>query len=466
MFKNMSTRNRILINMFIAQIGFASITAAAILSDSKIVTLVIINVAFAIIIAYTNFAAMRRIVGGIERFKLYMEDLMDFVYMKTNRIEKAKYMKNDEIGLILTEMNHYADHFDRMRNEDIKVMGEVILALDKMSHGIYKCRVHSDSHNFMIKALRDMVNNTLDVTENNMINLKSTLEEYSNDDFRNKIDIHPNLKEDMLAVMNSVNTLGDSLSNSAKLNLSNGKHLENNANTMTDSVENLANKASQQASSLEETAEAIEEITSITRNNANNAAKMSELGGTVKSAVTSGMTLADQTSKAMDSINEQVNSINEAITIIDQIAFQTNILSLNAAVEAATAGEAGKGFAVVAQEVRNLASRSADAANEIKALVENASIKANEGKKVSDHMIRGYEDLNKHFTQTINLIEDVSSASKEQMNGIEQINDTVTMLDKVTQENANEASSVAKIASEVSGMAQTLVTEASGKQFN
>ncbi len=208
------------------------------------------------------------------------------------------------------------------------------------------------------------------------------------------------------------------------------------------------------------------EITSITRNNANNAAKMSELGGKVQTAVSTGMTLASQTSTSMDEINTEVTAINEAITVIDQIAFQTNILSLNAAVEAATAGEAGKGFAVVAQEVRNLASRSADAANEIKAIVEKAAAKANQGKKVSDDMIEGYEGLNQHFSETIQLIEDVSSASKEQMTGIEQINDAVTMLDRVTQENAHEANSVAQIASDVSKMANELVQDASHKKFN
>ena len=135
----------------------------------------------------------------------------------------------------------------------------------------------------------------------------------------------------------------------------------------------------------------------------------------------------------MDEINTQVNAINDAITIIDQIAFQTNILSLNAAVEAATAGEAGKGFAVVAQEVRNLASRSAEAAKEIKTIVENASQKADDGKKIANKMIEGYPTLNESISQTINLISDIEKASKEQQSGIVQINDSINALDKQTQ---------------------------------
>jgi methyl-accepting chemotaxis protein len=265
--------------------------------------------------------------------------------------------------------------------------------------------------------------------------------------------------------MESVNALGDALKEAAKQNLSNGEQLESNAATMSESVRNLADKANQQAASLEQTAAAVEEITSITRNNASNASKMSELCNHVKTEVSNGMQLANKTSTSMDEINNQVKSIIEAIEVIDQIAFQTNILSLNAAVEAATAGEAGKGFAVVAQEVRNLASRSAEAANEIKSIVEQAAAKANDGKNVSDEMIKGYESLNKNFTETIDLIENVSSASKEQMTGIEQINDAVTMLDRVTQENASEANSVSSIANDVSSMANDLVADAKSKKF-
>ncbi len=120
---------------------------------------------------------------------------------------------------------------------------------------------------------------------------------------------------------------------------------------------------------------------------------MLSVSNETKSSANEGKINANDTVKAMDEINDTVQNINEAISVIDQIAFQTNILSLNAAVEAATEGEAGKGFAVVAQEVRNLASRSAEAAKEIKDLVENATQRANNGKITSSKMIEGFTQL-------------------------------------------------------------------------
>ncbi|MCG3720476.1 methyl-accepting chemotaxis protein, partial [Aliarcobacter butzleri] len=161
----------------------------------------------------------------------------------------------------------------------------------------------------------------------------------------------------------------------------------------------------------------------------------------------------------------QVNLINEAISVIDQIAFQTNILSLNAAVEAATAGEAGKGFAVVAQEVRNLASRSAEAAKEIKAIVENATNKANDGKLIASNMIQGYKELNQNISQTMNLISDIQNASKEQLLGIEQINDAVNQLDRQTQQNAMVASQAHDIAIVTDEISKLIVSDADEKEF-
>jgi methyl-accepting chemotaxis protein len=452
--------------MLITQIGFAVLSIVAILSDSKITAIIAINIVFAVVVAYTNYAAMKRIVGGIERLKQYLDDLMDFVFFRTNRIRKAQYIKNDDIGFILKELNTYVDKFDVMRKDDMHVLGEVVIALNKVSQGIYTSQIHSDSKNFMITALKKVVNEMLSTTNANMEELVNIVEKYTQQDYRTQMKINPILKGKMLITMQRINQLGAELNENAKLNLKNGEYLERNSTTMNKSVENLAEKANEQAAPLEQTAAALEEITSITKNNTQNASTMANLSKDVQHSVTVGESLAHETATSMDEINEKVEAIKDAINIIDQIAFQTNILSLNAAVEAATAGEAGKGFAVVAQEVRNLANRSSDAAKEIKNLVENATLKTNEGKKISAEMSIGYDNLNKLISQTIDLIKNVSVASQEQLTGIEQINHAVSLLDQVTQENANEANNVANIANETLSMAQELVKDAKSKKVS
>nr|WP_122893594.1 methyl-accepting chemotaxis protein [Arcobacter peruensis] len=466
MVKNISTKKRLILNLVLTQIGFAIISIVAILSNSKIIAIVTVNVIFAIIITYFTISSMNRIIGGIDRLKKYIDDLMEFAFFRTNRIKKAEYIKNDEIGAILHELNQYVDKFDSMRKKDMHVLGEVVIALNKVSQGIYTSRIHADSENFMISTLKRIVNSTLLTTDKNMEELVAIMDKYANQDYRDQMDINPILKGKMLITMQQINKLGQELNDNAKLNLKNGTKLESNSISMHKSVENLSVRANEQAASLEETAAAIEEITSITKNNNENAIKMAKLSKSVKSSVEQGERLANQTTSSMDEINQKVQAINEAISVIDQIAFQTNILSLNAAVEAATAGEAGKGFAVVAGEVRNLATRSTQAAKEIKDLVENASFKTSEGKKISDEMSEGYSNLNQLISETITIIDDVSTASNEQLTGIEQINDAVSVLDKVTQENANEANCVAVFADETLSMAEVLVQDAKNKKVN
>ncbi len=436
-------------------------------STQIVYTMLIMMVILTIIFVLITVILFNKIVGGgLAKFKNSFASFVEFVSFKVNTFNKPAVYTNDEIGEMLSMLNEAADAFDKKLKDDMKVIGEIVLTTDKVEQGIYKCRIHANTDNPMIVTLKETLNKMLDVTEHNMSQLITAVTNYSNDDFRDRVEISPKLKAKMLEVMTSINKLGESLSSDAKLKLTNGEDLERYSSGMTSSMDNLAAKANEQAASLEETAAAVEEITSITRNNAENASKMAELGQTVRSSVTTGQDLASKTASSMDEINEKVTAINDAIDVIDQIAFQTNILSLNAAVEAATAGEAGKGFAVVAQEVRNLAARSAEAAKEIKDLVEDANLKANEGKKISDNMINGYEELNTHISETIHIIEDVSSASKEQMSGIEQINDAVTMLDRVTQENASEANQVKSIAGEVATMSKDIVADARSKNFN
>ena len=396
----------------------------------------------------------------------YFQQYVKFTQFKQNNFEYVEKTGNKDLDELFHKWNTQIKETETSIKSDINVIGEIVLTADKVNQGIFRCRVKSSTKNPMISTLKKTINQMLNSLEDKMIKLESTLNSYATDDFRPVLDIEPTLKARMLAVMNSINSLGRTLSNNARSNLNNGGTLQNSSHEMSVSMNNLATKANEQAASLEQTAAAVEEITSITRNNTVNASKMAELGLLVKDSITGSQTLAYQTVHSMEEIHKRVSAINDSINIIDQIAFQTNILSLNAAVEAATAGEAGRGFAVVAAEVRNLANRSADAAREIKNLVEDANTKANQGKAISDTMINGYEKLNEIISDTIHIIEDVSSASKEQMLGIEQINSAISMLDKVTQENASEATQIAQIGVNVEKLAKQLVNDANSKKFN
>ena len=402
----------------------------------------------------------------LEEIDKYFQQLIEFLSYEKSEFEYVESTGNKKVDDMFKNWNQQIKKFDKRTKDDMRVLGEIVLTADKVEQGIYKCRIKGDSDNPTISTLRNTLNKMLTSIDDATTRISRVVTSYTNDDFTDYIKVVDNYKECMKLLMESINLLGKELGNSAKNNYDNGETLEESASTMTSSMNNLAEKANEQAASLEETAAALEEITSITRNNTQNATKMATLGQVVKKSVLSGEELASKTASSMDEINEKVKAINSAITVIDQIAFQTNILSLNAAVEAATAGEAGKGFAVVAQEVRNLANRSAEAAKEIKNLVEEANIKTNDGKLISSDMIEGYKELNKNISETINIIEDVSAASKEQMLGIEQINQTVNMLDRVTQENAFESNQIKEISQSVSTLAYELLTDAKSKKFN
>jgi len=301
--------------------------------------------------------------------------------------------------------------------------------------------------------------------ENNIDDVLNVLEQYSNYNYLNKVDTK-NVKEHLLRLSNGINTLGESITQMLIENKSNGLTLDKSSDILLANVEILNKNSNEAASAIEETSAAIEEISSNITQNTQKIVQMSDYATKLTSSANEGESLAKETTTAMNDINEQVNAISDAISVIDKIAFQTNILSLNAAVEAATAGEAGKGFAVVAQEVRNLASRSSEAANEIKLLVENATSKANVGKTISQKMISGYSGLNENISTTIELLSDVKTASTEQQIGMEQITDAINSLDQQTQENALISNKTFDVAVQTDNIAKLVVQSANEKQFH
>ncbi|MCT7615500.1 cache domain-containing protein [Aliarcobacter butzleri] len=375
---------------------------------------------------------------------------------------------NDEIGKLTDSFNNYIKKLKSGYMEDAKVIENVDEVIEKVINGFYVYKVETESSNPQIEKLRNSINSMIEKTNQNLLGLNNILIDYGSSNFSlndSKIDTSK-VGGIVSSLVASTQLIGASVSEFLSMIVNSGKKLNEDTEILSSSAGKLSDSASTQAASLEETAAAIEEITSIVKSTVQKTKTMSSLAEQLQLSSKDGELLASKTNKAMDDIDNQVNSINEAISVIDQIAFQTNILSLNAAVEAATAGEAGKGFAVVAQEVRNLASRSAEAAKEIKNIVEIATSKANEGKAIANEMINGYTILNSKINETINLIEDVSRGSKEEEKGILQINDTINALDKATQSNASSAIDISRLASEVSNLSKNLLKIADRAKFN
>jgi methyl-accepting chemotaxis protein len=198
----------------------------------------------------------------------------------------------------------------------------------------------------------------------------------------------------------------------------------------------LSSRTEQQASSLEEVASSMEEITATVRQNADNARQANTLAINASETVNKGSIVVADVVDTMGSINESAKKIADIISVIDGIAFQTNILSLNAAVEAARAGEQGRGFAVVATEVRTLARRSAEAAKEIKALINDSVEKVGIGSKQVEKAGQTMQEILESVQRVTDIMGEITSASQEQSAGIEQVNQAIGQMDEVTQQNA------------------------------
>jgi methyl-accepting chemotaxis protein len=267
-------------------------------------------------------------------------------------------------------------------------------------------------------------------------------------------DVTPKSQDDLLShainrMTGNTRSLISDINNSA-LQISIG------AKQVADGASSLAQGSTEQAASIQELSASISQIAERTKTNAQTADKTSKLSATIKGSAEKGSHQMDDMINAVGEINEASKNISKIIKTIDDIAFQTNILALNAAVEAARAGQHGKGFAVVAEEVRNLASKSAEAAKDTGDMIQNSMDKAELGARIAGDTAASLSEIVTGINESTHLIDEITTASEEQSSGISQINIGIDQVAQVVSQNSATAEESAAASEEMSGQSDVL----------
>jgi methyl-accepting chemotaxis protein len=407
----------------------------------------------------------KKAVNPIDIFSKNLKQFFMYLNGDIKTIEPFEVIYEDEVGQMVKDVNINIEKTMKGLQKDQLVIKEAKEVIDKVKSGFCAYTINSHANNEGINELKDGINSMVKNMKYQLDEILKALIEYGGANFDYKFNLR-DTSGDVGSVVMGTKTIANNIAELFATVLNTGEKLSLDIQNLSTESERLATSSSQQASSIEQTVSAVLQIGSNMQNSSKSVSDMSSLANEVNILANDGELYASQTASSMDDINDQVNAINNSIAVIDKIAFQTNILSLNAAVEAATAGEAGKGFAVVAQEVRNLASRSTDAAKDIKDLVQNAIIKTDQGKEISNKMIVGYSQLNKKISQTKKMIDDVTLATSQQQYAIAEVNRAIDQLETTTQQNVNSALYMEELSLDIQKLSNSLLTIASDASFD
>ncbi|MDX4068584.1 methyl-accepting chemotaxis protein [Aliarcobacter skirrowii] len=427
--------------------------------DKQIILFIIFLIAFILTIFIVILLMTSNITKAIKKFENNLNQFFFYSMKEKDEIKLNQISGKDEFALMTKNMNEQILKIDKITKNDKEVILKITEVMQRVNLGYFNVSIEAKSSTKELQTLVEIINKMLESTRVKLDSINLLLNQYSRGNYEFKLEDYQTktMQGDFGILYKSTTFLAKTISSLISMIENAGENLEKNTKILANSSNELAISSSNQATSLKQTSSSLDQITQNIKYNNENISKMNQISDELSSAAQIGNKAAKQTFVSMDEISKKVKAINEAIVIIDQIAFQTNILSLNAAVEAATAGEAGKGFAVVAGEVRNLASKSSEAANSIKNLVESANIEATDGKNIADDMIKGYENLSSKISSTKEIIENVTIFSKDQELAISKINQTLANLDETTQKNAQTASNIDSLSNEVSNLSDKLL---------
>ncbi len=401
----------------------------------------------------------------IDNISLFLDSLEKFILNETNSLKPLNEVKAKKYKKIEEKILKLAKIVETKKLDDLKIYGEIILSCEKVSDGITDDFIVSQSTDVKISYLCETINSMNQKLDKTMYEVILRLQEYENQNYLNAVDISLFRGGKLKELLLGINSLREKITLNLQKSVRESLVLKYESDVLRKEADILATSSMKQATTIEEASASIDEITSNISENRKLTNQMAKIGEEVQNSASKGKGYASKSLISMQEIAEATKKAYEAMGSISDIAFQTNILSLNAAVEAATAGEAGKGFAVVAQEVRNLANRSADTAKNIQALMDILQEKTIEGTNTSNLMNEEYEVLNKNIEDTLALINQVDSATKEQELSIIQINNAVSQIDTLTQQNAEVANTVKEIAIQSNNIATQAAKTAESAQF-
>ncbi len=353
----------------------------------------------------------------------------------------------DEGGQLLGTVCEWRD-----RTTEAKVEAEVARIVQAAVDGDLSQRVQTEGRSGFYLLLARQLNGLLDANANSIAQISSVLDALARGDLTARMhgDFHgvfAQMRDDANATVEQLTGIVGRIQDaSGSINLAAGEIAAGNSD--------LSRRTEQQAANLEETAASMEELTSTVKQNAEHARQANQLAQGAAAVASQGGAVVGQVVDTMSGIEASSKKIAEIISVIDGIAFQTNILALNAAVEAARAGEQGRGFAVVASEVRMLAQRSANAAKEIKTLIDDSVGKVADGSALVHQAGATMGEIVASVQRVTDIMAEITAASQEQSAGIEQVNQTVTQMDEATQQNAalvEEATASARALEQQSG---------------
>jgi methyl-accepting chemotaxis protein len=371
-----------------------------------------LSILFLISIIAALYVATRGITGPIDQLRAQMATLAG----GETRDTIGGLERKDEVGQMAQAVNVFRDSaIERLRLEQETEANRSLSEKERLERDALKAKEAAE-----IQFAVD--------------NLASGLSHLSEGDVSYRIS--QSFTEKLDVVRTNFNSSAEKLQQALTGVLQNARAIDAGANEIKSAADDLAKRTEQQAASVEETAAALEEITTTVKDSTNRAQEAGTLVARTKAGAEKSGEVVRRAVIAMEQIEKSSSEISNIITVIDEIAFQTNLLALNAGVEAARAGEAGKGFAVVAQEVRELAQRSANAAKDIKALINTSNTQVQSGVQLVGETGQALENIVSEVQEINRHVSAIVEAAHEQSSGLQQINTAVNQMDQDTQKNA------------------------------